>query len=202
MLLFSTFVKAVLLLVFWRIAIQTGLGGETELAAIISIIVGCYYALRQKEIKRFLAYSSIVHTGFLLLADVVSSILYLIIYIISSVLFFSVLSEFKLSGGASISKNESDIIYLTDLRYINFRDQPVYAVFAFIALASMAGIPPFGGFYIKLWVFTDLAENGILFGDISSFFLFIAAFATSLLTMLYYVRIANYILVGSGQLRR
>jgi len=201
MLIFSTFVKAILFLVFWRIATSANTGGETELAAALSIIVGCFYALRQKEIKRFLAYSSIAHTGFLLLGDVVSSALYLVVYLISTILFFSILLEVNLQTESRSSAD--DVIYLMDLKFFGaLHNRPLSVFFALVALASMAGIPPFGGFYIKLWVFTDLVENIALYNDISSYVLFVVALGASILTMLYYIRIANYLLVGSVNLDR
>jgi NADH:ubiquinone oxidoreductase subunit 2 (subunit N) len=85
-----------------------------------------------------------VHTGFLLMADATSVGFYLAMYIISVVLFFSVLFEYRLANNL-----ESDIVYLTDLRYLSLRDRPLHALFIIIALVSMAGIPPLGGFYIK-----------------------------------------------------
>jgi NADH-quinone oxidoreductase subunit N len=115
-----------------------------ELAAGLSVLVGCYYTLKQKEVKRFLAYSSITHTGFLLLGDIISSSFYLTIYIFSVVLFFSVLFEYRLNTNLN-----SDVVYLTDLRYLDLRSRPLHAFFIMVSLIAMAGLPPLGGFYIK-----------------------------------------------------
>lgn len=171
-------------------------GGEVELAATLSVVIGCYYALRQKEIKRFLAYSSIVHTGFLLMADLVTSVLYLFIYTISTVLFFSVLLEL------STEHKKTDITYLTDLRYLNLRDRPLHGFFILVSLVSMAGIPPLGGFYIKFWVFTNMIEDVLVYNDLNSYVILIALFITSIITMLYYLRVANYLFVGTLSLKR
>lgn len=196
-LIFSTLVKVVLLFVFWRISYFFNPGGEVELAAIASIIVGCYYALKQKEVKRFLAYSSIVHTGFLLLVDAASSILYLIIYVVATLLFFSVLQEWN-----AINRPGKDIFFMSDLRSINIRDYPLHSIFLIVSLMTMAGLPPFGGFYIKFLVFAGLVEDITNFNDVTSIIMFGIVAITSILTMFYYLRAVNYMLVGSLNYRR
>ena len=142
--LFATFIKTLLFFLFWRFAINLNSSGEIEIAAGLSVIIGCYYSLRQKEIKRFLAYSSITHTGFLLMGDILSAGLYLLLYIIAVILFFSVLFEYRIKENLN-----NDIFYLTDLRYLNIADRPLHSLFLIVSLASMAGLPPFGGFYAK-----------------------------------------------------
>jgi NADH-quinone oxidoreductase subunit N len=141
--LFSTFIKAVLLVIFWRLSLSINSGGEVEFCAVASLVVGCFYTLRQKEVKRFLAYSSIVHMGFLLAGDIVSSVFYLLVYIVALILFFTVLVQYKTSSG-------NDIVFLTDLRYLNIAERPLCAISISISALSMAGMPPFGGFFIKL----------------------------------------------------
>jgi proton-translocating NADH-quinone oxidoreductase chain N len=196
-LLFSTFIKALLFIVFWRFAILFNTGGEVELAAGLSVLVGCYYTLKQKEVKRFLAYSSITHTGFLLLGDIISSSFYLSVYIFSVVLFFSVLFEYRLNSNLN-----SDVVYLTDLRYLDLRSRPLHAFFIMVSLVAMAGLPPLGGFYVKFWVFTNIIEDIIIYNDISSYVLFLIVLFASIISMFYYLRLMSYLLVGSTDLKR
>jgi NADH-quinone oxidoreductase subunit M len=195
--LFSSFIKVLLFVVFWRFGLFLNTGGEVEFASGLSVLVGCYYTLKQKEVKRFLAYSSITHTGFLLLGDFITSGLYLFIYVVAIILFFSILFEYKLNKGV-----ENDIVYLTDLRYLSIHNRPFHAFLVVVALVAMAGLPPLGGFYIKFWVFTTLIEDITLYGDVASYALFLIIFIVSIISMFYYMRALSYILIGSTSVKR
>jgi NADH-quinone oxidoreductase subunit N len=140
---FSTFVKFVLFLVFTRVAVYFNSDSLVKLFIYASLVVGCVMSVRQTELKRLLAYSSIVHVAFLLMGDSTSSTIYLLTYVCSSLLLFSVLLATEAAG--------KEIIYLSDLRLI--RGTSHFQVFCFaIALASSAGLPPFAGFYGKFLV--------------------------------------------------
>lgn len=140
---FSTFVKFVLFVVFARAAVYFNSDSLVKLFIFASLIVGCVMSVRQAELKRLLAYSSIVHVAFLLMGDSTSSTIYLLTYVCSSLLLFSVLLTVEAAG--------REVIYLSDLRLI--RGTSYFQVFCFaIALASSAGLPPFAGFYGKFLV--------------------------------------------------
>jgi NADH-quinone oxidoreductase subunit N len=141
---YSTIVKIFLFILFLKFAISFCTVKEIEYASILSIVVGCFGALRQIEIKRFLAYSSITHTGYLLVGDLSASYVYLVTYMLATLLFFSIL--------LNISINGREIIYISDLRYINKSSSVLDRLFLVIVLASMAGLPPFAGFYGKMMV--------------------------------------------------
>jgi NADH:ubiquinone oxidoreductase subunit 2 (subunit N) len=81
---------------------------EIEYSAILSVIVGCFGTLRQTEIKRFLAYSSITHTGYLILGDLSSVYIYLVSDLVASFALFLVLLNVQL--------NKKEIIYLSNLK--------------------------------------------------------------------------------------
>jgi NADH-quinone oxidoreductase subunit N len=100
-------------------------------------------SINQTEIKRLLAYSSIVHVGFLLMGDTTASLVYLLTYIASSLVIFSALLTMQLGG--------KEIIYLNDFKFL--RGSGYFNVGCMtIALASSAGLPPFAGFYGKFLV--------------------------------------------------
>jgi NADH-quinone oxidoreductase subunit N len=107
---FAIFIKFVLYLIFMKFAVHFNSGHELEYAALCSLIVGCFGTLRQVEIKRFLAYGSITHMGFLLTGDLVASIIYLLSYLIATFIFFSVLLLLRING--------QELIYISDLRFI------------------------------------------------------------------------------------
>jgi NADH:ubiquinone oxidoreductase subunit 2 (subunit N) len=109
----------------------------------LSILVGSILTLRQLEIKKFLAYSSITHVGFMLIGDLQSSLLYVLVYVASTLLMFSILLSAKSKG--------FDLNYLSDFRHLKI-SHPLQLLYLIIALASMAGLPPFAGFYGKFLI--------------------------------------------------
>lgn len=128
---------------FFRITVHFNCDALINQFAILSLVIGCFMSINQSEVKRLLAYSSVVHVGFLLMGDSTSSLVYLLTYLTSSLVIFSVLLNTQVSG--------KEIIYLNDLRYI--RKSGHFAVFSMVvALASSAGLPPFAGFYGKFLV--------------------------------------------------
>lgn len=98
-------------MVFVRLVYHFNISDELEFAAALSLILGCFGTLRQSEIKRFLAYGSITHMGFLLIGDLSSSFIYLASYILASFLLFSVLLTLRVNG--------QEFVYLSDLRHIS-----------------------------------------------------------------------------------
>jgi NADH-quinone oxidoreductase subunit N len=104
-------------------------------------------ALLQKDTKRMLAYSSISHAGFLLAMLIGSASLqvvlfYILTYSVSSLIAFGVLKEVEITGEEGIKGL--------------YRRNPVLAVAFTVALLSMAGIPPLGGFIAKYFVISQV----------------------------------------------
>jgi NADH-quinone oxidoreductase subunit N len=127
----------------WQpLLLVTGLG---------SIILGTFGALLQQRIKRFFAYSSVGHLGFILLvlsqcsdSNLWLNFPYYVIYAISTAIFFSLLIGTKRLNG-------QEVTYFTELRGIMY-SQPVIGVILGCTLLSFAGIPPFTGFFVKYLV--------------------------------------------------
>lgn len=140
---FAVFVKFVLFIVFVRVAAHFNCDALVNQFIIFSLIVGCFMSVNQTEVKRLLAYSSIVHVAFLFMGDISSSLVYLLTYAISSLVIFSVLLTMQLGG--------REVIYLNDLKFL--RGSGYFNVGCLtVALASSAGLPPFAGFYGKFLV--------------------------------------------------
>ncbi len=154
---------------FYHIIIPIFLGQ----IAIISIIVGSIGLGSQWRIKRFITFSAISHLGFIILAYIsfsnFSYIYYIVIYAITSVLFFSNIlaintatcSEKFNSINKYISQNSSKNQYLSfsdmggDIQSLLtglFKYNYFIAISISIAFLSQAGIPPLGGFFAKLMV--------------------------------------------------
>lgn len=189
---YSIFVKFVLYILFLKYSFLFINNYELEYTSALSLIVGCIGTLRQVEIKRFLAYSSITHMGFLLTGDFTSSVVYLASYILASLAIFSILLTLNING--------SEFIYLSDLRNLSNTagGESSRTLMAF-SLASMSGLPPFAGFYGKFLVWASLIEDILLFNDLFSYLMLALHLATSLIIIFYYVRIIILIYLGGDE---
>lgn len=181
---FSTFIKFTLIMVFYRIVFYIGVINILDFIAFISIFVGTLLTLRQTQLRRFLAYSSITHVGFLLISDVTASFIYMLTYLISILLFFSVLLSIKTFG--------NELIYLNDLKYIK-NTNLLYSLAIIVSIASMAGLPPFAGFYGKFMVISNLIEDIYIYNDLYTYLIFLLVIILTLISIFYYIRIILYI---------
>lgn len=111
------------------------------------MVVGSLAALNQSYIKRLLAYSTIAHMGYVLLALAVGSstsvsslLVYMILYIITSITIFTLL--------LALIPSSNNFLYLIGFTGLS-RTQPVLAATLAISLLSLAGLPPLSGFFGK-----------------------------------------------------
>jgi len=125
--------------------------------AVATLVIGNLTALVQTNVKRMLAYSSISHAGYLMLAFVAGTpaayngmLYYLVIYLAMNMGAFGLLTAFGLVG----EKTTFD-----DLRGLGWK-RPAMGVSAAIFMLSLAGIPPLGGFYGKYMIFRELVGTG------------------------------------------
>jgi NADH-quinone oxidoreductase subunit N len=148
-----------------------------------SIIVGSISAIYQKRLKRLFAYSTIAHTGFILLAFLCNSldgskslIFYILIYSCLTIITFSVLINIAI-------KTPIQPKYLINLATVGSKNYIFASTFALIIL-SIAGIPPLAGFFSKFF---------ILFSVISSEYYFIAMTIVifSSIACFYYIRLVK-----------
>ena len=121
-----------------------------QIVCAISLLVGAYGAITQKIIKRLLAFSSINHIGFMLLAIMSYQYMsegtiffYLIIYLITTFGVFSVILNLRTSEG--------EITLLTGLNGLKVSSRSK-AISMLVFLFSLAGIPPFAGFFAKFFI--------------------------------------------------
>ena len=152
------------------------------LCIFLSVIIGTTGALMQYKWKRFLAYSSINHIGFLIipfliptLKSVETLLFYLYTYLIMTITIFSCF--FCLYNYSK----KSNLRYLSDLQML-LKVNPYLALIFIITLFSISGIPPFIGFFSKMYIFSILIKNN---------FLGIAIFTaiSSCFSAIYYLRI-------------
>jgi NADH-quinone oxidoreductase subunit N len=186
----STAVKMASFTVLLRI-IGTGMLGEIgdiygilEWLAVLSIVVGNLAAILQKNIKRLLAYSSIAHSGYLLIGVIVAGIgpqdnfgysatlFYLLAYVAVSMGLLSLVSL--------LENTEESFVSIEDLKGLS-RKKPILSVFIAILLLSLAGIPPLAGFFGKFFIFAAAIDLGL-------FWLAFWGVLGSLISIYYYLR--------------
>lgn len=127
--------------------------------ATITMTLGNLLALSQKNIKRMLAYSSIAHAGYAMIGvvaisplGVTSTVFYLTAYVLTNLAAFGIVVAFgRVTGSDEISA------------YAGMsRRSPGLALMLLVAFLSLAGMPPFGGFVAKVFVFTAAIQSGMV----------------------------------------
>ncbi|MGI9530339.1 NADH-quinone oxidoreductase subunit N [Lutimonas sp.] len=128
------------------------------MVSIATMFVGNLFALRQQNMKRFLAFSSIAQAGFILLGVLsndqlgVSTVVYFVsIYVFTNLAAFGVIQSISTQTG---KENMDDYNGL-------YRTNPKLSLVMMLALFSLAGIPPVAGFFGKFFLFTAAASQGL-----------------------------------------
>ena len=144
--------------------------------AVLSIAVGSLVALTQSNIKRMLAYSTISHIGFVLLGFVTgvvdgygAAVFYVLAYILMSLAAFGSIIVLNRKGF------EADQI--SDFQGLS-KHSPWFALIMLVVMLSMAGVPPFIGFYSKLFILQQVIAEGyvviaitaVIFAVISAYY--------------------------------
>ena len=161
------------------------------ISSLFSLIIGTVVGLTQIKIKRLLAYSTISHIGFILLALAINSvqsidsfIFYILQYTLTNLNTFLILIAigYIINNNILINKgSEKDINYISELKGLFFSN-PILSISLTICLLSMAGTPPFLGFFSKQFVLYSAIESGY-------YFMAIAGILVSIISASYYLRI-------------
>ena len=156
--------------------------------AILTMTIGNLFALRQTNIKRFLAFSSVAQAGFILLGllgtnelGMTTVIYFILIYVFTNLAAFGVISEIE------NATNKVDIIDYDGLYHTN----PNMSLLMMIALFSLAGIPPLAGFFGKFFLFTAAAQNGY-------FFLVLIAALNAVISLYYYLIVVKTMFINKN----
>lgn len=147
--------------------------------AAATMFVGNILAIPQKNIKRMIAFSSIAQAGYILVGvasgtefGFTSAVYYLMAYLVTNLAVFAIISWVERSTGSS------DIQAFAGLN----RRAPGMTLLMMIALLSLGGIPPFGGFFAKVLVFGSAIENGLIW-------LAVLGILNSVIGLYYYLRV-------------
>lgn len=148
--------------------------------SVLTMVVGNLIALRQTNIKRILAYSSIAHAGYLLVAILAQDNSGLVFYI--TVYLFMNIGAF--AAVIALAKKGTEYLELDDYAGIGFRYPWIGATLS-VFLLSLAGFPPTGGFLAKFYIFSSAVKQGLVP-------LVIIGVLASLISVFYYLRIIIY----------
>ncbi len=181
----STIVKIAAVAAFFRIfsgcfsSVKAAWSIVLTVMTLLTLVIPNITAACQSSVKRMLAYSSVGHIGYILLAFIANTessagtiYYYLASYAVASITAFAVLHEVEKSNPANVSFSGL------------FKRSPMLAVMMTLALLSLAGIPPLAGFFGKYLVFSLALQNG--YGS-----LVIVGIITSLIGVYYYFRVVS-----------
>ena len=151
---------------------------------ILTITVGNLFALRQNNIKRFLAFSSISQAGYIVLGIVgcntmgLSAMMYyILVYIFSNLAAFGVIGAIE---------NKTGKVLISDYNGLS-KTNPWLACSMMLAMFSLAGIPPFAGFFSKFFIFTSAINQG----SIAIYILVLIALINTIVSLYYYLLVVK-----------
>ena len=154
---------------------------------VLSITIANLFAIRQSELKRFMAFSSISQAGYIMLAVIGDSVLgvtaltyYVLIYVVANMAVFTVISAVEENGG-STQMSAYNGLYQTN---------PKLALLMTFALFSLAGIPPFAGMFSKFFVFMS-AVGGHEDAPFWPYFVVFVALVNTVVSLYYYLLIVK-----------
>ena len=152
---------------------------------VLSITVANLFAIRQSELKRFMAFSSISQAGYIMLAVVGNSqagiaalTYYVLLYIVANMAVFTVINVVEQNNGGR-----------TDMAAYNgfYQTNPKLSFLMTLALFSLAGIPPFAGMFSMFFVFMAAAEQG----SAAAYFVVFIALVNTVISLYYYLLIVK-----------
>lgn len=158
------------------------------LISVLTMTVGNLFAMRQKNMKRFLAFSSIAQAGFILLGIIACSgmgmtsvIYFVLVYIFSNLAAFGVVSVISNYTGKE-NIDDYDGLYHTN---------PKLSLLMMLAMFSLAGIPPVAGFFGKFFLFTAAASAGY-------YWLVFIAVLNATISLYYYLLIVKAMFINKN----
>lgn len=152
---------------------------------VLSITIANLFAIRQSELKRFMAFSSISQAGYIMLAVIGNSAAgvtalsyYVLVYVVANMAVFSVISVVEENNGG-----------VTDMDAYNgfYRTNPKLAFLMTLALFSLAGIPPFAGMFSKFFIFMAAAQQG----SAAAYAVVFIALINTVISLYYYLLIVK-----------
>ena len=155
---------------------------------ILTITVANLFAIRQKNLKRFLAYSSVSQAGYIMLGVIggnplgmTALVYYVLVYLVSNLAAFGVISAVEYKTG-KVTMDDYNGLYQTN---------PKLSFVMMIALFSLAGIPPFAGFFSKFFIFVSAAQMGF-------YVLVFIALLNTIISLYYYLLVVKAMFINKN----
>lgn len=155
--------------------------GILYLISILTMTIGNLFALRQQNLKRLLAFSSVAQAGFILLGFLAadqggraSVVYFILVYIFSNLAAFGVVQAISSHTGRE---------HLSDYEGL-YRTNPRLALVMLLAMFSLAGIPPLAGFFGKFFLFMSVASAGF-------YALLLIAVLNTVISLYYYLLVVR-----------
>ena len=184
----SVFILMIILFTVFPVIIATW-QKTIFVTSILTMTIGNLFAIRQQNLKRFLAFSSISQAGYILLGIIggnelgmASIIYYILVYIFSNLGAFGVVVAISnMSGKENI--DDYNGLYQTN---------PKLSLIMTLALFSLAGIPPVAGFFGKFFLFTAAAEKGF-------YLLVFIGVLNTIISLYYYLLIVKAMFISKSE---
>lgn len=151
---------------------------------ILTITIGNLFAIRQRNMKRFMAFSSVSQAGYIMLGIIAantlgmtSMIFYILVYIFSNLGVFGVIQAIE---------NKTGMVSMDDYRGLH-KSNPWLSFAMTLAVFSLAGIPPFAGFFSKILIFTGATETG----STALYILVLIALINTIISLYYYLLVVK-----------
>jgi NADH-quinone oxidoreductase subunit N len=149
--------------------------------SVATMTIANLFAIRQDNLKRFMAFSSIAQAGFLLLgimgadkAGMTAVVYFMLVYVFTNLAAFGVISSISHETGKETITSYNGL----------YRTNPLLSLTMMLALFSLAGIPPVAGFFGKFFLFTAAASKGF-------YILVLIAVLNATISLYYYLRVVK-----------
>lgn len=166
---------------------------------VLSITIGNLFAIHQKDLKRFMAFSSISQAGYIMLAVVGNSAMsvtalsyYVLIYVVANLAVFSIIAAVEENNGGVVNMNAYNGFYKTN---------PRLALLLTLALFSLGGIPPFAGMFSKFFVFMAAANGAQVTTAIGAtiYAVVFIALVNTVISLYYYLLIVKAMFISDNE---
>ena len=156
---------------------------------VATITIGNLFAIRQNQLKRFMAFSSISQAGYIMLAvlagtpqGMASLVYYMVVYIVANLAVFGVIASVEHHTHGKLDRTDYNGLYQTN---------PKLTMVMTLALFSLAGIPPFAGFFSKFFVFAAAFNSG-------HWLVVFIALVNTVISLYYYLKIVKAMYINKS----
>ena len=159
---------------------------------ILTITVGNLFAVRQKNMKRFMAFSSISQAGYIMLGVMAADglglagmLFYIFVYVVSNLGAFAVISTIE---------DKTGLVGMDDYNGLH-KTNPWLSFAMTLAMFSLAGIPPFAGFFSKILIFTSVTGTG----SWALYMLVLIALINTIISLYYYLLVVKAMWISADE---